>query len=76
MSSADKIELVKSIVSRLHLAIEGALNRGEDEIDWPRMDVSEYFGVAPIKKRDIAKTNGAAHSRYTSLFDDDPEPEQ
>lgn len=64
-------------MTRLHLAIEGALNRGEDAIDWPRMDVSEFFGATPAKKRDAVKVNGAAaHLRYTSLFDDDPEPDQ
>ena len=37
--------------------------------------MSEFFGAAPAKKRSATKVNGAAHSRYTSLFEDDPEPD-
>lgn len=66
--SSDKIELVKSIVTRLHLAIEAALNQGKDEMDWPRMDVSEFFGSGPARKRDLPKVSSSTFLERV-LFD-------
>lgn len=59
-------------MTKLHLAIEAALNQGKDTIDWPNMDVEEFFGSSKPAAKPAGAANGAVQrARYASLFDAD-----
>lgn len=58
----DKFELVKSIVTRLYLAIEKALNEGKDAMHWEQLETDEFFGMPQAKPSAKVRHISLAHT--------------